>query len=347
MKRGMTRIFVLALFAAAGFGSVHAQDPQYTQFYANQPMLNPAFTGAALGPRVSMNYRAQWVSVPGSFRQQAVSYDQPLLLGKGKTQQGIGGTITRDVAGEGNLSKLTMNLNYSFAMQFGRRGHEQYLRLGLGGGLEQASIDFTKLRFSDQIDPREGFIWATNEVFPRNNRFNPDVHFGAVYYNRMAWVGVSAHHLTEPFQTFITPSRSGDSLRLPRKYTVTGGLKIPMGPPNDPEKIAISPAILFMKQRNFNQLNIGAYVNIDPMVFGAWFRTNYNNFEGKFVTSDMVAGLIGFKQGIFSIGYSYDYTLSRLTNTISGGSHELALIMEFERNKPSYFKHRKLPCPRY
>ncbi|MBK9447935.1 MAG: PorP/SprF family type IX secretion system membrane protein [Bacteroidetes bacterium] len=347
MKRGITRIFVLAYFAVAGFAQAHAQDPQYTQFYANQPLLNPAFTGAALGPRVSINYRAQWVAIPGTYRQQAFSYDQPILLGKGKTQQGLGGTITRDQAGEGNLSKLTVNLNYSFAMQFGRRGHEQNLRLGLGGGLEQASIDFQKLRFSDQIDPREGFIYATQEVFPTQSRFNPDIHFGAVYYNRVAWVGVSAHHLTQPYQTFITTVNSGDSLRLPTKFTATAGLKIPVGPPNDPDKVAISPAVIFMKQRNFNQLNLGAYVNIDPMVFGLWYRTNYNNFEGQFVTSDMLAGLIGFKQGIFSIGYSYDYTLSRLTNGISGGSHELALIMEFERNKPTYFKHRKMPCPRY
>ncbi len=345
MKRGFTRIFVLAFFAVAGISQLRAQDPQYTQFYANQPMLNPAFTGAALGPRVAINYRAQWVAIPGTYRQTAISYDQPMMIGK--SLHGIGGTITSDRAGEGNLSKLTLNLNYSFALQFGRRNHEQYLRFGLGGGLEQASIDFTKLRFSDQIDPREGFVRATNEVFPNQSRFNPDVHFGTVWYNRYAWVGLSAHHLTEPFQTFITNASSGDSLRLPRKYTATAGVRIPVGPPNDPDKIAISPSILFMKQRNFNQLNLGTYVNIDPMVFGLWYRTNYNNFEGQFVTSDMIAGLIGFKQGVFSMGYSYDYTLSRLRNGISGGSHELALIIEFERNKPSVFRHRKMPCPRY
>ena len=342
MNRGITRYLVLFLFLAAGYGETQAQDPQYTQFYANQPLLNPAFTGAALGPRVSMNYRAQWVAIPGSFRQTAISYDQPI----GRSNHGIGGTLHSDRAGEGNLSKITATFNYSYALEFGRRGHEQYLRFGLGGGIEQSSIEWAKLRFSDQIDQREGFIYATNEPGPPPTRLNADVHFGAVYYNQYAWLGASVHHLPEPTQGFINTNRSSDNI-LPRRYTFTGGVKIPVGPPNAPESVSISPAFLFMTQRNFNQLNLGTYVNIDPMVFGVWWRTNYNNFNGDFIASDAVAGLLGFKQGIFSIGYSYDYTVSRLTNGISGGSHELAVVMEFERNKPRTFKHRSLPCPRF
>lgn len=344
MKRGITRILVLTFLLLAGHVGTYAQDPQYTQFYANQQMLNPAFAGAALGPRVTLNYRAQWVSIPGSYRQTAAGYDQPLMIGK--TLQGVGVLVHSDRAGEGNLSKTYINANYSFALQFGRRGHEQYLRFGLGGGIEQANIDFAKLRFSDQIDPREGFVRATNEVFNNQPRFNPDVHFGLAYYNQHAWAGVSAHHLTEPHQTFISNLRD-QSTKLPRKYTVTAGLRFPVGQPNDPEKVVISPAVLFMTQRNFNQLNLGTYLTIEPMVFGLWYRTNYNNFSGDFIASDAIAGLIGFRQGIFSIGYSYDYTISRLTNGISGGSHELAVVVEFERNKPSVFKHRKMPCPRF
>ena len=345
MKRGTFRIVMLALIITAGNYFGYAQDPQYTQFYANQPMLNPAFTGAALGPRVSMNYRAQWTAIPGSYRQTAIGYDQPLLFGK--SLQGIGGLIQSDRAGEGNLSKINVNLNYAFAVQFGRRGHEQYLRFGLGGGLEQASIDFAKLRFSDQIDPREGFIRATQERLEGGNtRFSPDVNAGIAYYNQYAWVGASVHHITEPHQTFLTNLRD-ESTKLPRRITATAGIRIPAGPPNDPDKVSISPAVIFMTQRNFNQLNIGTYVTIEPMIFGVWWRTNYNNFNGDFVSSDMLAGLVGFKQGTFSVGYSYDYTISTLTNGISGGSHELALVVEFARNKPSVFKHRKLPCPRF
>lgn len=342
MNRGITRCLVLCLLLGAGFGKTKAQDPQYTQFYANQQMLNPAFAGAALGPRVSMNYRAQWVSVTGSFRQNAIGYDAPI----GNSAHGWGVLLHSDRAGEGNLSKISINLNYSYNIQFGRRGHEQNIRLGLGGGGEQASIEFNKLRFGDQIDPREGFIRATTEIAPSSSPFRADVHFGAVYYNKYAWFGFSAHHLNEPTQSLLGQPRTAANT-LPRKFTATGGVRLPVGPPNDPEAITISPALIFMNQRNFNQLNIGTYINIDPMVFGVWWRTNYNNFNGDVIASDMVAGLIGFKEGIFSIGYSYDYTISSLSNQISGGSHELAVVVEFERNKPSSFKHRKLPCPRF
>lgn len=344
MKRGITKFFAVCSLLVAGASHLHAQDPQYTQFYANQMMLNPAFTGAALGPRVCLNYRAQWAQIPGSFRQTAIGYDQPLLFGK--SLQGAGLLINSDRAGEGNLSKIDIIGNYSFALQFGRRGHEQYLRFGLSGGIQQSSIDFQKLRFSDQIDPVEGFVLATNEPAVEKARFTPDVNFGMAYYNKYAWVGISANHLTEPHQTFISTLRN-DATKLPRRYTVTGGLRLPVGPVHDREKVTVSPAFLFMKQRNFNQLNFGTYVTIEPMIFGLWYRSNFNNFNGSFIASDAVAGLIGFRQGLFSVGYSYDYTVSRLTNGISGGSHELAVVVEFERDKKSVFKHRTLPCPRF
>jgi type IX secretion system PorP/SprF family membrane protein len=348
MKRSDFWMAIFALITFWGASTAYAQDPQYTQFYSNQPMLNPAFTGAALGPRVSMNYRAQWVAIPGSFRQAAVGYDQPIGFGK-HSMQGIGGLIQSDMAGEGHLAKLNFQLNYSFAIEFGKYNHEQYLRFGLSGGLEQASIDILKLRFSDQIDQRDGFIYATQEQLTdwKRTRWNPDINFGVGYYNEYAWAGVTVSHLTEPRQEFTASNIASIDSKLPRKYTVTAGLRIPVGPANDADKVTISPTVLFMKQRNFNQLNIGTYLTIDPMIFGIWWRSNYNNFNGDFVSSDMIAGLIGFKEGIFSIGYSYDYTISLLSNGISGGSHELALIMEFERNQPVRFRHKKMPCPRF
>ena len=305
-------------------GVVKAQDPQFTQFYANQVLLNPAFTGAAQGPRLAMNYRRQWSSIPGYFKTFAAAYDQPVMFGK--TRHGLGISFMADQAGEGNLTKLDVLLNYSYHLPIGDNG---VLRLGLSAGIQQSSIDFFRLRWSDQINPTSGFTNATSEVGGQS-RINEDVNAGAVYYNKYVWVGGGISHITEPRQKFISGSPDD---KLPMRITAFGGIQIPMS-----EGKTFSPAIMFRKQGPFTQVDAGAYFNLDPIIFGLWYRNK-----------DAVAGLVGLKKGILSFGYSYDYTISKLGNRATGGSHELSLILEFERTpKSKKKKHKGLPpCPRF
>ena len=61
MKKGL-----FSLFAAITLSTqVLAQDPEFTQFYANPLYLNPAFAGTARCPRLVMNYRngSDWYDV--------------------------------------------------------------------------------------------------------------------------------------------------------------------------------------------------------------------------------------------------------------------------------------------
>ena len=53
-----------------------AQDPQFTQFYANPLYLNPAFTGTSTQSRAIMASRIEWPSIPGAFQTYSLSYDQ-------------------------------------------------------------------------------------------------------------------------------------------------------------------------------------------------------------------------------------------------------------------------------
>ena len=55
--------------------SVDAQDPAFSQFYANKLYLNPAFAGSQEGLTLSTAYRNQWSYVPGGFNTYAVSAD--------------------------------------------------------------------------------------------------------------------------------------------------------------------------------------------------------------------------------------------------------------------------------
>ncbi|MCB0850951.1 MAG: type IX secretion system membrane protein PorP/SprF [Bacteroidetes bacterium] len=332
MKKLLANVTLVLAFLFIALNA-SAQDPQYSQFYANQLMLNPAFTGSGIGPRIAMNYRAQWVKIPGYYKQFAFSYDQPVhFLG---TTQGLGINFNSDVAGEGNLTKLNVNLNYAYQVEI---VDDHFLRFGLAGGIQQASIDFYKLRFPDQIDPRNGFVRPTSEPANISNAvIRPDVSAGIAYFNEYAWLGFTVNHITEPVEVFTQAIQNSVDAKLPRKYTVTGGVRIPLRDMRNRRELSITPVFLYKMQGEFFQIDGGLYVNAEPMVFGLWYRHQ-----------DAMIGLIGVRQGPFRFGYSYDYTISDLTQRISGGSHEISVILEFEQyQKGKPLRHKRMPCPRF
>ena len=55
----------LAMILLLTAGSAYAQDPEFTQFYANPLYLNPAFAGSSHCPRMNLNYRNQWPALQG------------------------------------------------------------------------------------------------------------------------------------------------------------------------------------------------------------------------------------------------------------------------------------------
>lgn len=265
----------------------------------------------------------------------AISADMPMYIGR--TTQGIGISIENDVAGEGNLSRLNARLNYAYEIQLSdERDGGHTLRIGLNGGIQQASIDFFRLRFPDQIDARDGFINPTSDPIVTYNATNlrADAGAGLLYYNNYAFLGVSMDHIPQPRQSFS--GFQGASAKLPYKITATGGMRIPLGDFRHPDALSITPCFLVKYQQPFFQVDMGTYINIDPMVFGFWYRHQ-----------DAVVGLIGFRKDWFSIGYSYDYTTSTLTNGISNGSHEVSIIIEIPKDPIRKFKHRSLPCPKF
>ena len=54
------------------------------------------------------------------------------------------------------------------------------------------------------------------------------------------------------------------------------------------------------------------------ILFGGWFRNNLD------VRPDAIIFLVGWAREKFQFGYSFDYTLSKLSN-YSYGSHEISL----------------------
>lgn len=329
-----TKILFLLLILVLGFKGVKAQDPHFSQFYASPLYLNPAFAGSNVCPRVVMNYRNQWPSIPGSYVTYNASFDMHLDAIGG----GLGLLVTSDRAGEGVLTTQQVSLIYSTRIRVTR---EFFIKAGLQAGFFQKSLDFNKLTFADQIDNRNGFSKPTQEISPPGGMYSTsDLDFaaGILGYSKKFFVGFAAHHLIKVNEAFI----NGNESYMPMKITGHFGMKIPLTEagrnrlrPSDP---ILSPNILFMNQGTFHQINYGLYFQQEPIIFGLWYR---QFFDG----SDAIVALVGFEYDKFKFGYSYDITVSDLSSA-SGGAHEISMGLKFNCPQKRIRLH-EISCPSF
>jgi type IX secretion system PorP/SprF family membrane protein len=312
------KLIAFLLIAAPAF----SQDPHFTQFYANPLYLNPALAGSKLCPRVCINYRNEWPNISGTYVTTSASFDKMVYSMHG----GIGLVATNDEAGQGTISTSTFSAIYSYHQQITRTFS---IAAAMQATFEQKSIDWKKLNFGDQIDPSHGFVRGTADVQELNAKSNVDFSTGIVGYGEHFFVGFSAHHLTQPNESFFPGANSP----LPTKYTAHAGFSIPFGQKGHPDMI-LSPNIIWQKQQDFQELNLGLYLQHGPVIGGLWYRNG-----------DAFIILLGIEQGAFRIGYSYDLTVSRLTNT-TAGSHEISFSMGFacKKHKTHY---RLINCPSF
>lgn len=318
MKRVLC--IIVAVYFVVGCDSLFAQDPEFTQFYSNPLYLNPAFAGTARCPRAVLNYRNQWPGISGTFVTYNASFDQHIDVLAG----GLGVLVTEDRAGEGTLNSLAASGIYSYQLNINRVWS---LKAGVQGSYYQKRLDKDKLTFGDQIDPRRGFVYTTNENIVNTKVSFVDFSAGLLAFSKRYFFGFAAHHLTQPDEAFI-----GGESKLPMKYTGHAGAVIPLEGRSG--NASISPNILYQYQGKFQQLLLGIYFNKGPLVAGLWYRG-----------ADAAIALIGIQYGTFKFGYSYDYTVSKLSNSTSG-SHEISIGTNFACS-PKEKKFRTVNCPSF
>lgn len=319
---------IICLFLIMMTGSAFAQDPHFSQYYANPLYLNPAFAGSAICPRLVMNYRNQWPAIPGQYVTYNASFDKYVENLSG----GVGLLLTADDAGETTLNTASVSGIYAFSKNISRFFS---IKAAMQTSICQVRLDWDKLNFGDQINPRFGFIYDTDEPRPYPlQHIVPDFSAGILGYGESFYVGYAMHHLTTPNIGFKS------TCKLPIRYTahIGGVIDLVHHRRRKLEDPIISPNLLFMKQQDFEQLNYGLYVNKYPFVGGLWFRQGFENPDAFIV-------LIGIQTSVVKIGYSYDVTVSKLTSA-SGGSHEISFAMQFECVKRPP-RIRPINCPTF
>jgi type IX secretion system PorP/SprF family membrane protein len=302
------------------------QDVVYSQFYANPLYLNPALAGSTISKRLAANYRNQWPSLNDAFTSYSVSYDQYIDAISGGI--GVLASANRDVGGL--LSTNSAYLMYSYRLQV---AHTTNVNMGLGAGIYQKGIDWSSLVFENPETIQLDYT----------SRLVPDFNFGFVLGHKdVFYAGAALHHLSQPVVSFY--DWASDMLHV--KYTFHTGGNIFLGNAyyhtDEPPKVTLSPAAVYIYQNTSQQVNLGVNLTIYPFVFGVWYRNALKN-------SDAIIALVGFHLQGFQFGYSYDATISKFSNA-TGGAHEISLGYRFAPSKLSkrtIEKQKEIPCPRF
>ncbi|MES2558770.1 MAG: type IX secretion system membrane protein PorP/SprF [Bacteroidota bacterium] len=319
-------IYILALILSVG--TAWAQDPQFSQYYANPIYTNPAFAGGSNVGRMVLNYRSQWPTISGTFRTFSASYDEHYDIING----GIGFIATADEAGVGTLQSTSFSGMYAYQINLNKT---MTMRLGVQAGVFQKTINFNKLVFVDQIREQQGIVRATGEVPITNAIFYPNFSAGGIIYSNSFYAGAAIHNLNTPAQGFYKSSES----KIQMRYTLHGGLVQPVKKHRDPKKASnLYPNVLYMQQGSNIQLNLGMYYNQGPIVYGAYFRQTLRN-------PDALILLLGIRTPKVKIGFSYDGTISDIRKA-AGQSYEVSLSFELKKHVRSK-KVRSIRCPEF
>jgi len=314
---------------------VWSQDPQFSQFYSNNLYLAPSFAGLTEKNRIAFNGRIQWPEIAHGYQTYSVSFDKDFE----KFNSGLGILAYQDVAGSGRLRSTSMGIQYSYNIQITDVWH---IRPGMHFSYMERGIDFNRLLWNDQISAT-GNSSVSAEVAPMEKAGDIDFALSLLTYTDRFWVGSCVDHLLRPNQSlYYYEEEPGNQGKVPFKYSIFGGVKFARDEHLlRPIPTTIHLAFLYRQQEQFRQLDLGVYWYRDPLVLGFWYRgiPGYREVFNR----DAFTALMGIRKDGLSIGYSYDFTISKMI-TRTGGAHEISLSYSF-KTRPLKRRPRSVPCP--
>lgn len=342
MQKRIKLVLLLSLF---GSYFAVAQDIQFSQFYAVPTYQNPAFAGSAHATRLTLHNRIQWPGVSSATSSAALSrYTTAFFAADSyspKYRSGYGIQVFRDWQAGSILSSTKVGLQYAYELPV---SPTFTFRPGLQIDYMDRNVDYSKLRFPESFDD-SGYNGDVLPGGPRKRFVN--ISSGLLLYSEKIWGGISFHNINTPNE-----SLTGGKSPLPMKIALTGGYKIYLKEKRylaylEKEKeVSLTPTFHYKSQGKSDQTDIGLYLIYDQLMAGVWYRGIPFKKLPDFRNNESVVGLLGWRYQSISIGYSYDFTVSKLQTVGSGGAHELNITYVYAKSK-KYKPMKRLPCPSF
>jgi len=316
-------------------GKITSQDPIFTQYYNAPLQINPAFAGNTFAPVIHLNTRVEWPSIGFAYNTYSFSVDRFFH----NYNFGSGLLVTMDDSGNGIYKRFRAEGVFSYRL---RVEENKFLKMGLSIAYGQNSLDWQKLVFGDQIDPRFGYTLPDGSKIP-SEEIQPtdltknymDISAGILFYSRQLYFGVAVKHANSPADYYNT-NQSKVNKGLPVRFTAQVGGEFDMFPNYGGKRKYYTPSLLFVGQSGLYQFVFNNYFDLGAVFAGIGYRWNI-------VNSDAVLFSVGMVKDMFKISYSFDYTVSRLSIG-SGGSHELGVTINFDQSTLFKAPYRYSDC---
>lgn len=270
-------------------GQLHAQqDPLYTQYFNNLPLINPAFTSHFTNTTVTLGTRNQWTGIENSPETQTFAIGLPL-----NEKMAIGLSIVNDQVSVLKETHFFADFSYTIKVQ-----EEASVSFGLKAGGSSLNADLLSLNITD--DP----AYAQNI-----DQFNVNFGVGVNYFTENYYFGLSVLNLLEKKHFKKSRNDFSSSASEKVKYYLNGGYSYFLN-----DKIELKPSFI----SRFVQ---GAPISTDLSINAAYDNLIELGASVRFGTSMAALFQINLSDE-FKIGYSYDYVFGDL-GTYSNGSHEI------------------------
>jgi type IX secretion system PorP/SprF family membrane protein len=331
-----------------------AQDKHFTQFYASPLTLNPALSGAMEGKyRLSGNYRDQWRKVlDNPIKTFSMAADLRFEANRRKGTEdaiGLGIMFFNDKVSVVDFSTTQIAVSLAYHKSLGLN-QDQFLSLGIQGGLTQRNVNYGSLNFNDEFNGTTGFTGTSSELLPANNFAFPDLNVGLNYTSQFAgegrfFAGASLHHVLQPKVSFyedptnITVKPGG---KLNPKFNFQMSASIPFDRSN---RVSMQPRLLAAMQGPHMEINAGTNFRFalgqyggSALHFGTWARPVRNDGSFGF---DAIVALFGLEINSMLFGFSYDLNLGALQANQRQGAFELSVSYLGD------YDNEKVLCPKF
>lgn len=282
----------LLIFSALCFSislSYGQQEKLLTHFIFDKMSINPGATGVGMPAQVcgTMIYRNQWDKFNGAPNSVLANAEANLSQ---YFPSAAGISFYHDAIGFSRQNNVTLNYSYHLPLSTGT--------LGIGVGLGLASFGMSPVWVTPDNNPNDGSLPAAV------NEAAFDANFGIYYASMDGWyAGISSTH--------IAPMELDQlNFNTARHYWLMGGYR--MDKAFGVDELDLEGNLLLRTDAVTFSSDINVRAIWDDIFYGGLtFRPN-----------DAVGIMAGMTWNSFTFGYSYDFTVNRISS-ISTGSHEL------------------------